>query len=215
MKRLVIAIAALGLSAAAAMACEGQTGKVIFEDKFADDAGGWAFSAENNFTLKEKGAVFVVNAPENQSTQAQNQTFTAVEGDYCAEVALPEDAVRLNAEIGVEFLGLDYATFWLATAQSDGRVGLYKKTSGKWSTVWELPGNKVLKTGTGDVNSVRAVVKGGAITVIVNGQTIKTVRAQIPSTGDFKFGYYVAHSVASDMPVEFIAQSYKVTEVKQ
>jgi hypothetical protein len=46
MLRVLFAAAiALALCAPAAFACEGQTGKVIFEDKFTDDSGGWALSA--------------------------------------------------------------------------------------------------------------------------------------------------------------------------
>jgi hypothetical protein len=82
----------------------------------------------------------------------------------------------------------------------------------KWSTIWEVPGT-TLKADAADVNSIRAIVKGNAITVIINGKTIKTVRAQIPS-GDFKFGFRGEYSKTSATPVEFTIHSFKATEAK-
>lgn len=60
---------------------------------------------------------------------------------------------------------------------------------------------------------MRAVVKNGTIAVIVNGQTVKSVRAQIP-IGEFKFGFYADHNKASATPVLFTVRSYKVTAVE-
>lgn len=78
--------------------------------------------------------------------------------------------------------------------------------------VWVTTASNVVKTGPADVNSVRAVVKNGTITVIVNGQTVKSVRALIPS-GDLKFGVFAEHTKVSATPVSFTLRSYKVTAV--
>lgn len=53
----------------------------------------------------------------------------------------------------------------------------------------------------------------GTIAVIVNGQTVKSVGAQIPG-GDFKFGFHVAYNKASATPVLFPVRTYKVTAVE-
>ena len=212
MLRLVFAIAALGVSAAAAYACEGQTGKVIFEDKFTDDAGGWTFDA-GVLNLKAPGAVLALGAGESGGRLRLNQTFNATEGDFCVEMSMPANAKLLKIGIGTLFLAADNDNLWLAQAQDTGMVGLYKLANNKWSTVWELPNAAAIKTGPADVISLRAVVKGNTITVIVNGQTIKSVRAQIPS-GDFKFGFYGQYGNASAAPVELAVRSYKVTDAK-
>ncbi len=213
MLRIVFAIAALGVSAAAAFACEGQTGKVIFEDKFTDDAGGWTFGAGYGLNLKAPGAVLAVRAGEGSARATLNQTFNATEGDFCAEMSMPANAKELNVAVGTLFLAADNDNFWMAQAMDTGKVGLYKLANNKWSTVWELPNAAAIKASPADVISLRAVVKGNTITVIVNGQTIKSVRAQIPS-GDFKFGFYGQYGNASAAPVEFAVRSYKVTEAK-
>jgi hypothetical protein len=62
MLRVFFGVAALALCTPASFACDGQTGKVIFEDKFADDAGGWAFG--EIFVLKAPGATITAAAAE-------------------------------------------------------------------------------------------------------------------------------------------------------
>jgi len=114
----------------------------------------------------------------------------------------------------VYFLATEYSNKWEGLARADGTAGLYKKIGDKWSTVWETPANNnLVKTGPTDVSSVRAVVKNGTVTVIVNGQTVKSVRAQIPA-GDFKFGFAVEYNKTSAAPVSFAVHSYKVTAVE-
>jgi len=54
---LFAAATAFALCAPAAFACEGQTGKVIFEDKFTDDSGGWKWAAPD--TEIKNGSLFL------------------------------------------------------------------------------------------------------------------------------------------------------------
>jgi hypothetical protein len=111
-------------------------------------------------------------------------------------------------------LASDYANVWLADVFPDGKVKLNKLANSRWSTIWQTPpNNNLVKTGPTDVNSVRAVVKNGTIAVIVNGQTLKSVRAQMPG-GDLKFGFYAEYDKASATPVLFPVHSYKVTAVE-
>ncbi|MCI0466979.1 MAG: hypothetical protein L0Y57_08250 [Beijerinckiaceae bacterium] len=211
MLRIVLGAAALTLFAPWAFACEGQTGKVIFEDKFTDDTGGWVFGADWSLLLKPPGAtVTVAAANEGASTAILNQTFTATLGDFCTEGTFPANAEQLNAGIGVVFWGIDYSNYWSAAAYADGSVNLSKLANNQWSTIFETMTKNVVKTSPADVNSVRAVVKNGTITVIVNGQTVKSVRAQFPS-GDLKFGFRRSYRKSSTAEVLFNAGPYKVT----
>src|ERR1019366_5507265 len=140
-----------------------------------------------------------------------NQTFPATEGDFCVEMSFPPDAAQLDADIGVLFLAGDYNNCWLALVHADGRAGFHKQANSKWSMIWvTAANNSLVKTGPTDVNSVRAVVKNGTITVIVNGQTLTSVRALIPS-GDLKFGFDAEYYKPSTTPVLFPVRSYKVT----
>jgi hypothetical protein len=213
MLRILLGASALLLFVPPAFACDGQTGMgmVIFEDKFTDDSGGWIFGADNGLALKAPGATLTVAAADGGSVRAPfNQTFTAAQGDFCTEMSFPADAAQLDAHIGVSFLAMDYTSYWVVLVHADGKVSLYKRTNNQWSMVWEAPTNNLVKTGPTDVNSVRAVVKNGTITVIVNGQTVKSVRAQIPN-GDLKFGFFAEYTKTSATPVLFTVHSYKVT----
>ena len=214
MFRILFGAAALALFVPGALACDGQTGKVIFEDKFTDDSGGWVFGEDNGLVLKAPGATLTVAAADAVSNRGPfNQTFTAAQGDFCTEMSFPADAAQSDAAIGVTFLAPDNQNLWLAEVHADGKAQLWRETNNKWSTVWVAPTNNLVKTGPTDVNSVRAVVKNGTITVIVNGQTVKSVRAQIPG-GDLKFGFYAEHNKPSATPVLFPVRSYKVTAVE-
>lgn len=215
MLRVLFGVVALALFAPGALACDGQTGKVIFEDKFTDDSGGWTFGGNSGVALKAPGATLTTDVSEGYGSQnALNQTFTATQGDFCVEMSFPADAAQLEAKIGVQFLAADYQNNWAALVHADGTVGLYKMVNNQFSVVWlTAANNSLVKTGPTDVNSVRAVVKNGMITVIVNGQTVKSVRAQIP-TGDLKFGFHGQYHNPSAKPVSFPVRSYKVTAVE-
>jgi hypothetical protein len=167
---LFAAVTALTLCVPAAFACDGQAGMVIFEDKFTDDSGGWIFGADNGLVLKAPGAALTAAAADGGSNRASlNQTFTATQGDFCVEMSFPAEAAQLDASFGVSFLATDYSNYWEAFVFAGGQVKLLKLVNNRWSTVWDGPTNNLVKTGPTDVNSVRAVVKNGTITVIVNG----------------------------------------------
>lgn len=213
MLRILFGAGALFLFASGAFACDGQTGTVIFEDKFTGDSGGWVFGADDGLVLKAPGATLTVGAGEEGRSEKQlNETFNATQGDFCMEMSFPADALQTDADIGVTFLAAVYTNLWLATVHADGKAELWKQTNGKYFTVWKAATNNLVKTGPTDVNSVRAAVKNGRITVIVNGQTVKSIRAKIPS-GDLKFGFVGGYHNPSAKPVSFTVHSYKVTAV--
>jgi len=216
MLRIFWAVVALVLCAPAAFACDGQTGKVIFEDIFTDDSGGWNFGEYYGLVLKAPGATLSLPAAEGGGSARGplNQTFNATQGDYCTEMSFPLDATQLNAGIGIELLATDDYNFWLAYVSHDGTAALYKIANNKASVIWKTAANNSLvKAGPTDVNSVRAVVKNGTVTVIVNGQTVKSVRALIPN-GELKFGFRADYGKPSATPVLVPVRSYKVTAVE-
>jgi hypothetical protein len=190
MLRILFGGLALLLFVPAAFACDGQTGNVIFEDKFTDDSGVWIFGGA--LILTAPGATAMAPASDIGAAQTSlNQTFNA-------------------------------SNYWSANAYANGSVNLVKLAfkhlspfveTPKRSLIFETTTNNLVKTGPTDVNSIRVVVKNGTITVIVNGQTIKSVRAQIPG-GDLKFGFTRSYRSPSATPVSFTVHSYKVTDVE-
>ena len=99
MLRILFGGLALLLFVPAAFACDGQTGNVIFEDKFTDDSGVWIFGGA--LILTAPGATAMAPASDIGAAQTSlNQTFNATQGDFCMEMSYPPDAAQLNAGIG-------------------------------------------------------------------------------------------------------------------
>lgn len=215
MLRILFGAVTLALFATGALACDGQTAKMIFEDKFTDDSGGWAFGEDYGLFLKTPGATLKAPAAEGDLAVTKlNQTFNAAQGDFCVEMSFPPDAAQVDAGIGVVFLATDDANYWLVDVHSDGRVRLLKLINDQYSTVWDTTtANNLVKTSPTEMNAVRATIKNRTIRVIVNGQTVKSVRAKIPG-GDLKFGFYGEYIKPSATPVLFTIRSYKVTAVE-
>ncbi|MBI1868824.1 MAG: hypothetical protein HYS06_11120 [Methylocystis sp.] len=206
-----IFIAVIASFSELAHACDGQTGNVIFGDAFKDDMGGWTYGESEGLLFTPPGAKLLVE-PNHKGGWARthlNQTFTAAQGDFCVEMSFPRDAKRLDAGIGLVFLAQDYDNTWDVNVFSNGVVKLNKYVNGKWNMVWRATNNMVKPSDT-DVNSIRAIVKNGLITVIVNGNTIRRVRANIPD-GDLKFGFFGEYNVTSREAVPFNVHTYKVT----
>lgn len=128
-------------------------------------------------------------------------------------MSLPANAVQLDKHIGAVFWAMDYTSYWLALVHADGKVALHKRANNQWTTLWEAVTNNLVQTGPTDVNSVRAILQNGTVTVIVNGQTVKSVRARFPS-GDLKFGLFAEYNKTSTAPILYSVRSYKVTSVE-
>jgi hypothetical protein len=108
MKTLVLGLAVQAMLGAAAQACDGQTGSVIFEDNFADDSGGWDLSPPGT-QVKPPNFVFTMNKNTN-GWATDILTFNAGVGDYCADFVLPKaPAADNNAGFGLMLWGADYS----------------------------------------------------------------------------------------------------------
>ena len=209
MMRFLVAVLALllGLVSSARAACEGQAGTTIFDDNFADDAGGWDLT-----TWKMQPPVIVGGLTSQfTSNSTLNTTFNATDGDYCSEVKLPASPAKDNsASAGLLFLATDYNNLFLAMISSNGSTNLYKRVTGNYSTIYTAQDTIAVNTTPGAVNVIRVTVKEGKITLFVNGKQLKVVRAQIPA-GPLRFGMYaqVDKAIQSEVDVDFT--SYKVT----
>jgi hypothetical protein len=236
MLRILFAAASLTLCAPAALACNGQTGDVIFEDNFLRYSG--VLFADNEWIPEllapavevpmSKGAALEVPASKNGAWQREvNRTHEIEKADFCVEMTFPSHAAQLDAEIGVLFMsdgnydnygGLISrpSKFWLAKVNANGRVGLYKVDGYEWLTVWETTTRDLVNTGPTSMNSVRVVVKYWIITVIVNGQTVKESQNLLMpgQAGPYFFGFYGGYGKPSATPVLFPVHSYKVTALE-
>jgi len=208
MKGLFLAAVALpALMCASARACEGQVGKTIYEDTFADDSGGWDISPPLT-AIKPPSLLITLNA-NSTNVGSQVLTFHANEADYCLEGTIPKAlAPDTNFALGVEFWATDYRNFWLAMFGSDGTVSLWNQANGVWTSIAKVlnaPGFKADGS-----NALRVTTLGGKIAISLNGQPVKMVRAQIPE-GELRFGVYGQVDKGTDGAPPIVVSSYKVT----
>jgi hypothetical protein len=210
--RFLLIGAFIGLWASAAQACEGQKGKVLYEDTFADDSGGWP--SYKNFIMKAPGAE-VRDIQPGTATRIINQTFSFNQADYCLEVVLPpNDPNTRQYEVSVAFLSNAVATEQYAAMLSNtGVVTLSRSTSSPdLVSIWSVDQKSIANLTSGSSNSIEAIVKGSTISVLLNGKLVKTIRAQIPN-GDFRFGFDLDVNPAAP-PGVFTIKSIKVTEAQ-
>jgi len=194
----------------AAFACDVQIGKVIYEDTFTDDSGGWDFTP-NAATVKPPNFVFNLDS-KYSNINSQVLTFhTTADGDYCAEVNLPKTIAPDNKyNFAISFWATNYANFWMVMLSSDGTLTLFSKANNVWQTILSIPGAPAFKPEPDAVNVLRATTISGKISMYLNGQLEKAIRAQSPE-GSLRFGMYAQIDKAVDGTTPILVKSYKVT----
>jgi hypothetical protein len=211
LRSLVYAVFALqALVSTAAFACEGQIGQVIYEDTFADDSGAWDFTP-NAATVKAPN--FVLNLDSKYSNiNSQVLTFHAPkDGDYCAEFILPKTIAPDNKyNLAIAFWATDYANFWMVMLSSDGTLTLFSKANNVWQTITSVPTAAAFKPEPDAVNALRVTTIAGKISIYLNGQLQKAIRAQAPD-GSLRFGMYAQIDKGVDGTTPILVKSYKVT----
>lgn len=183
-------IPALGLAMAAlllvmagrAVACDGS--KVIFEDKFEDDAGGWSLKD----TVEVKDGSFVFKLPADDMQSNLNVTFTVKDADICAEAVWPQGGDQPILGAGLLFWGEDNRTYYQFGILNNGRFWIARKQDGTWTgTIAANVDSPAIKTAPGASNTLRVDAEGNALAFYVNGTKVRELRGQAPSEG-WRFG---------------------------
>jgi hypothetical protein len=211
LRSIVVAVAFQFIIVTAAMACDGQVGNVIFGDNFSDDSGGWDLNTDD-IKIIPPSMQLSISANKN-SVATQNLTFNATDGDYCAEFVLPAQLGTNRVAFGMEFLAADYSNTMLFIAFSDKSVALFKRATGTWAQVFTIPHIEAIKTEANAVNAMRVEVKAGKLALTINGQAVKVIRAQVPST-NLRFGVYAQQDDVSAVPPVITVKSFNVTAGK-
>jgi hypothetical protein len=207
MLRWICAAAALQFALLSpALACEGQTGKVIFDDNFEDDSGGWDLTPPTS-AVKPPNLVFDLS--KAVLTSSQVLTFHAKEADFCVEATIPKAPAPDNSYyIGLVFWAADYANYWLVVVSDTGNASLWQRANGNWQNIFKLANVPGLKAEGS--NALRVKTLGGKISVYLNNQLLKAVRAQIPD-GDLRFGAYGQLDKSIDVATPILVSHYTVT----
>jgi hypothetical protein len=165
----------------AAAACEGE--QIIFEDKFADDAGGWPLRD----TVEVKDGSFVFKLPPDDMQSNLNVTFTVKDADICSETVWPGgEQPMLGA--GLLFWGEDNRTYFQFGILNNGKFWIARKQDGKWlGTIAANVDSSAINQGPGAANTLRVKTSGNSVTFYINGTKVRALRGQAPK-GDWRFG---------------------------
>ena len=102
-----------------ASACEGTD--IVFEDKFADDAGGWAINKD----VEVKDGAFTFKLPPDAMQSDLNVTYTVNDADICAEGVWPDDGPVLGA--GLLFWGEDNKNYLQFGVLNNGKFWIARR----------------------------------------------------------------------------------------
>jgi hypothetical protein len=165
----------------AAAACEGA--EIVFEDKFADDAGGWPLRD----TIEVKDGSFVFKLPPDDMQSNLNVTFTVKDADICSETVWPDgDQAMLGA--GLLFWGEDNRTYFQFGILNNGKFWIARKQGGKWlGTIAANVDSTAINQAPGSSNTLRVKTNGNNVTFFINGTKVRDLRGQAPK-GDWRFG---------------------------
>lgn len=201
----LLAIAVLLGSGAAgqAAACEGT--EIVFEDNFADDAGGWAINQD----IEVKDGSFVFKLPPDAMQPDLNVTYTVKDADICSETVWPSDD-RATLGAGLLFWGEDNKNFFQFGILNNGKYWVARKQDGKWHVIVENVASSAVNTAAGATNKLRVKTSGNAVSFFVNGTKLRDLRGQSPKEG-WRFGLSGDNfDKAKDARVAF--KSVKVTD---
>jgi hypothetical protein len=163
-----------------ALACEGT--EIVFEDKFADDVGGWAINKD----VEVRDGSFTFKLPPDAMQSDLNVTYTVNDADICAEGIWPEgDAAILGA--GLLFWGEDNKNYLQFGVLNNGKFWIARRIEGKWHTIVENIASSAIKVKPGETNVLRVKASGDTATFFINGEKVRDLRGQAPK-GGWRFG---------------------------
>jgi hypothetical protein len=185
-----------------ASACEGT--EIVFEDKFSDDAGGWAINKD----VEVKDGGFTFKLPPDAMQSDLNVTYTVSDADICAEGVWPEsDSSILGA--GLLFWGEDNKNYLQFGVLNNGKFWIARRIEGKWHTIVENVASSAIKVKPGETNILRVKASGDSVAFFINGEKVRDLRGQAPK-GGWRFGLS-GDNFDKDKDARLVFRSVKVT----
>ncbi len=179
------AVVAIGIALAAgpAMACKGST--VLLKEDFSKSSSAWAKSSDMSDpdwkdSVRIGGGRLLLKSPTGDFGYIYYAPHTFPDGDFCADVVMPDDSLPEAKWVGIALVAAD-GTYVLKVSY-DQRVAVSKLSpDGDWSDPVPLDYFEALKTDPGSVNTLRLVWKSGAPTfsAYVNDKKVDTIEVEI------------------------------------
>ena len=185
-----------------ALACEGMD--VVFEDKFADDAGGWAINKD----VEVKDGGFTFKLPPDAMQSDLNVTYSVNDADICAEGVWPDDGSSILGA-GLLFWGEDNKNYLQFGVLNNGKFWIARRIEGKWHTIVENVASSAIKVKPGETNVLRVKASGDTATFFINGEKVRDLRGQAPK-GGWRFGLS-GDNFDKDKDARLVFRSVKVT----
>jgi len=186
-----------------APACEGT--QVVFEDKFTDDAGGWAINQD----VEVKDGSFTFRLPPDAMQSDLNVTYTVDDADICSETVWPDGGSTILGA-GLLFWGEDNRNYLQFGVLNNGKFWIARRQDGKWYTIVENVDSSAIKVKPGESNILRVKTSGGVATFFINGEKVRDLRGQAPK-GGWRFGLS-GDNFDNDKDARVVFRSVKVTE---
>ena len=185
-----------------ALACEGT--EIVFEDKFADDAGGWAINKD----VEVKDGSFTFKLPPDAMQSDLNITYSVNDADICAEGVWPESGSSILGA-GLLFWGEDNKNYLQFGVLNNGKFWIARRIEGKWHTIVENVASSAIKVKPGETNVLRVKASGDSATFLINGEKVRDLRGQAPR-GGWRFGLS-GDNFDKDKYARLVFRSVKVT----
>jgi hypothetical protein len=186
-----------------APACEGT--QVVFEDKFTDDAGGWAINQD----VEVKDGSFTFRLPPDAMQSDLNVTYTVDDADICSETVWPDGGSTILGA-GLLFWGEDNRNYLQFGVLNNGKFWIARRQDGKWYTIVENVDSSAIKVKPGESNMLRVKTSGGIATFFINGTKVRDLRGQAPK-GGWRFGLS-GDNFDKVKDVRVVFKSVKVTD---
>ena len=183
-------------------ACEGTD--IVFEDKFADDAGGWAINKD----VEVKSGSFTFKLPPDAMQSDLNVTYSVNDADICAEGVWPDDGSSILGA-GLLFWGEDNKNYLQFGVLNNGKFWIARRIEGKWHTIVENVVASAIKVKPGETNILRVKASGDSAAFFINGEKVRDLRGQAPK-GGWRFGLS-ADNFDKDKDARLVFKSVKVT----
>jgi len=198
------AILALASAPHPAAACEGT--EVVFEDKFGDDAGGWAIHKD----VEVKDGNFTFKLPPDAMLADLNITYTVTDAaDICSEAVWPDGEPGVLGA-GLLFWGEDNKNYFQFGVLNNGKFWIARRQDGKWHTIVENVESDRIETKPGQSNTLRVKADDSTAAFFINGTKVRDLRGQAPK-GGWRFGLS-GDNFDKDKDARLQFKSVKVTD---
>src|SRR5581483_8962175 len=132
-------------------------------------------------------------------------TFT--DADVCVDALFPKYEPSTSA--GLMVWAEDFANFYALQLQPNGSVGIWRLQNGKWYALRPNAFDSSVRTGAGQINTLRVRAMGNVLKFFVNDREIREVKGVAP--GEWHVGLDVESDGNKDSTVIF--EHVKVTSV--